>query len=1806
MAGAESQAGFYYQNIVAAGYALDLVVFGSRLLSITLENPERARHIDDIIAEYVDQTAYVQVKWSQDDSSAFTLHNLVTTEDDALPLLAKLARGFRDIDHGSGWKEIVLLSTRRPGTNRQPAKGYDRSLTEFLSDFHAPYIARPAIAHLRDAEKYNEYRQILDRLLSASGLSDLDELSRFLKCLRFRLAQPDCETESERVRLRLAHFGIEETQFGTLLDEVVKWSITCQTVRRDDVLRALGLLDRFIDRLSHRFPVDRQFWVPTPGLFAALDTSIKSLQNGFLLLEGEPGIGKSTALSEYLASRSDVRFGYYCFVPGERALGNERLGDEAFVHSICIGLRNAFPGIDFPRPYAPPSLRLMNEWLIYLSSQGQRVVFVVDGVDHVDCKARQSLVAHPLTSVLDGELPPNVIIVLSSRYHEALSSRLQEHIRSDPRRRIQIPVFGREQVHCFFELRGVVLGDGILDAVVRVSGGVPIYLEYLAEVFQNLNDFEQKRYLDTAPVLRDQKIDVYHQHLWENCRGDEKLAYLLAIVSLRDEFTTPETLRELLRTLGTSATLAWVHEAIKRLQHVLRISDAKSVAIRHSSLSDFVLEKTAHLRAEINHALSSWYAEHPETDDAWRHRFRHLYELGNYRDVLKACDDEWLTRAWAAHRPVLEIHRSLHIAWSAATAERDLIEFIRIALLKQRLALTAHNLELREVSMTRFLLDIGRSDEAMRQVWDGERCVCTPIAFAEFCLHHIGMTGRVPPKHIIKAGLGDGPGRVSSEATLTWYKARSYLSNPSELMIDIADIRWTKNESHRHVRKPVREDESQRLALQLQLAVVRELAGFGNLVALERIRDCEELPETVRVSGRAAAGLALVKAGEKEIGLAEIEACDFSALPEEWRSWLTLELAVHGTEIRRPNGFSSPPQLPTSLLDSQGNGPNEEVLILYGRLRAFFLLDDAGYPWLEAASTGLVEPTRTLVHAIGRLARCWVSGVRHAHSANWLRTELEQVARALDPPPQLFGVMGGSGDLARHRYRSMAHQLFDELWSCATDYLESDHQESLARWWVRDDDGGRALRNPEATRSLAVAIHSRLHARGDAVVREVLKGAERDARTDEETSVIVSELLECAAAWGRCGFRDEAQRIWCELLDIGCGLHWRKDYQLSEILPVLRLAHEQDPGSTIERVSEQLSLAHQLKGVARFRTIAITTQELIEFVAEFDPVLSLRMIEREEDLIYRTGALHGVALTLMKLGTVDTRLILALVATMDRWDNLNAFDEYTNPAMFAVFSEALTRGELETARRSYDLARHLLLVEKEMPAELGRWAAAWAQIGVAPTDVLEDLSLFGSIRGKTAGAHPSSMERSDDELAWDSELGGLTVTSPDELERLLDRLISEAVRRDRTRELDRAREHWSTAIRAGIRHDWSEADEQVLSRCFDVFAEAALAISSEATAREAAHGAVQGLLGALSLGFGTSLDRAVLEELLDVDGWVLEFVRSGGTPYALERRIGEHLTRWIAGAPFHQADQWLDLCQRRFHWDTRATGLVAIAERIASTASDRAVEHLIEAWKCTSETFHGDVNLSRQICSRLLELDRERGRELLFDSFSVQYRQYPDTLIYKLGNLLDYVSVFPGFDAVRLYNVWEGYNRCLAAGLSWKPVDLSWLARSVTGDFEIACLRYLLGLFDYPEVDVRQLALEELFRLVQERPHLTDSILKLWGSLGDGQKEHVATLFYSLALALPESATLWGFRLADLARTEEHYNLRATISETIEFLASRRIAIDMETLEGARALKRQPSIVLARQRPFVPGPRIDVRYPPYRVQSRRCQRLCGL
>lgn len=1794
MAGADAQAGFYYQNIVAADYALDLIEFGSRFRSITLENPARAKHIDDVIIDHASGSTFVQVKWAKDETSSLTLHNMTTADGESLCLLAKLARGYREIVNEQGTKEIILLSTRRAGTNKQPASGFDKSLEEFISELHQPWI-NSADASIRDLAQFAEYESVLTNLHNASGLKTEEEFAAFLKCLRFKLARPDRNTMADRVRSRLARLGIEQRYYAELLDDVVQWSIETTQVVAENVRTVLGVNDRFVDRVSHSFPVDRTVFVDTPDLFEQLESSIQELDSGFILVEGEPGSGKSTALTVYLDDHPDVRFGYYCFVPGDTGLANERLGDDAFVRSLCIGLRNSFPDIDFPRPYAPHTIQLLNEWLHALSAAGRRTVFVVDGLDHVDRRTRQSLVVQPLTTVLAADqLPDGVLIVLSSRYSGALPQPILDHVRRDSRRQISVPRFGPSQVREFLQVRGIELSDELLDATTVRSGGVPIYLEYLADQLGELSSYEQERYLQDVPSLRDQKIDAYHAHLWELCEKDDSLVYLLAILAERDEFATPESLRELLSLLNVPITLHGVHNGIRQIRHVLRVSDSNSVAIRHSSLREFILERTSELQGEITGAIVAWYEAHSDSDEAWRNQLRHLYAMGEFSRVTATCSHDWIFRAWEQHRPTHEIQNNLDIAWRAAGTSRDLLEFVRIGLMKQQVAVTKQNLDLSDLSVARFLLASGQLEKALRRVWDGERRRCSAVDFASFYLEHLATTGRAPARYIVRAALGDeAPIGAGRDELMIWYRAFSVtLDDPTPAIHQVDDLRWRASESHGYVTNPMDEDQSKLINVDIQLAMIREIVVHGQFEVLEQLSTNTEVSPEVQVAAFAGLHLRLAKTGDQTASEA-LNGFDVSLLPEEYQRWVVLDAATGGYGL--PSGEGEPPQLPASFFHGSSLELSRSLFGVYDALRCFFLRDENGFPWLEAMVTSLSEPFKAIVLSMGSLAMLWVRYIQNSEDERADLSRLKEIALELDLPRSAFGSFGYPNDSAEHAYRRRADEFYANVWSCAAAVLTAQELTQLAAWWAGESGGALAVRYSEATLNLATTLTTRVAGTpGQSVeARQLIEIAERARRDDEETSTIGPALFECASVWARCGFVSEAHRIWCELFDLSCGVDWRKDYQFNEILTSLSLAHEQDPDGTLDRLAEQLTLAHQLMGTARNKTVEVAIEGLIEFIAEIMPALSLRGLVQEEPLIYRERALRRILSVLRDDDRIECGLLVSLAGTMGRWENYTDFDEQTNPMMFDLFSAALTNGDFASSGVAYDIWRHVLLVEKQMPEELGRWAAYWMSIGgEVPERVRQDFIDYPLTQEPSteAGMHLLSDEEAEE---LDDAAGDIS-----DLETVLRARLDVATRRARVRELDRFRLGWRDALGRSAKREWSEDDILVLDQCFNEFAKESLALEGETKAarREDLKHKLERLIENATtkvLQAGTDdnpPNLSVFFAHFDFTKWADAYLLVGDAAHLLQRELKEHVQQWIESAPYLQLGEWEDFCRRHADGEVQAAAFIKIAARYAKEDRDRAVELLVEAWRGISDFFHMHSRLSKPLCGLLLQLDVDRGTELLFESFQQQYKKYPESIVYYLDVLLEFKEHLEPFDQKQLYNIWASHNRRLAAGLSEKAADITWL-HIPPESFQEACLSYLMELLRYPEVDVRFLAADQLLRLMAERHVLVGQVLDSWPDLDDGQKELLATALFSLGMSEPASASTWTGTLVELTKVEAHRNLRVTVAQAVLSAAQHGADLDAAVLNDAVRLMAAPDIILPRPSALLRGTAVGI--PPY-------------
>ncbi|MCK9384150.1 MAG: hypothetical protein M0Q15_05945 [Nevskia sp.] len=1325
-------------------------------------------------------------------------------------------------------------------------------------------------------------------------------------------------------------------------------------------------------------------------------------------------------------------------------------------------------------------------------------------------------------------------------------------------------------------MRDVHVEHDLIEDVERISCGVPIYLEYLANILNGQTKFDQKKYLSTLPTLRDDKIDRYHEHLWELCSKDDVSVYILAFLALRQEFTSPAILVELLKLAGVTATTLSVHNSLAALRHVLRISDAKSVAIRHSSLEEYVSERTSSLRDDLNKAIVTWYTENPGTDEAWRHYFRHLRQLGETQELLRSCNDEWVNKAWAHYRPMAEIQRNLDIAWEAASSEHDFVEFIRIGLLKQRVALATQNLGDSEEHIAEVILDIGRSGEALRRVWDGERPECGRHDFAKFSLHYVASTGHSLPEHILRTGLGEEFSGSPAEFR-TWLMARSYVADPVDLVISIEDTDWAgdSNDDDNSLLEGARGPK-----LDIQLAVIQQLAESRRLSALQNISGNTAIRPLIRQSANLASSC-LYRAADHNFDIStQVQASDFNKLPRYFQRWAVLKLA----SIPAPDATAAlpiaKPRLPAQFLNEQGNELNPALFILFDELRALCFLDDLALPWIEAHIGSLDGPLPILIRCLGRVARLWAAFRKQSNVSSWALRELKEVAFALDLQSSQFESLGSRDELAKLYYKRHTTKFFEPVWRVAAMILDAEDLSGLGTWWLALEGGLKARRHPGATRRFAAIAHQKLAPYHSGVTHQILVQAEQNARADEETSELAAELLACARAWGQSGFQDEAQRLWQELLIVACGLGWRKDYQFNSIIDPLQLASAADPEHIVDRLQEQLELIHQLIGTAQGKTTAVAIEGLTEWLTPLNHSLALRMIEKEEDYIYRERALRDLIRALIDTGHADLRLLLSLVATMSKWRDYTDFDEQTRPALFEVYEAAIKQADYDVAQSTYDFARHVLLVEKEQPGEVGRWAHYWTEHGNAPASVIADLSLIVPPKDKEqSGIHETIGEETDLSMAQKADVDAFAGAGPEAIDALLDALSMKSAVRERLRQLRSVHSDWLHTLAKLAKLRLSEDLTSDFDKSFEHLGEeleSALE-SNDGAIRTKIKEYVAAFIGHVLKKASGHVDFPEFDRTCDLDGWLDSYLGSTSM-YEVRRFVEDNIGDWIAQAAVDSLESWTTFC--RLHGArAQQIGLHAVAQRLQGADSSKAISLLGEAWKCYSEFFYED-EMSSSICACLLKLDAKKGADLMYASFRHQFQRYPGSIVYRLPKLLEFSSFLKPFDAVHLYDVWAAYNRQLALGLATKQIDLSWLREPIEEDFQRTVVQYLLRLLSYPVVDVRLLAQDELFRLSTERVDVEQLVFDMWPALKDGEREYVGALMFAHVLSDTAYAKRRANALLLLGNSSSHHGIRATISDAIVSASRGPGVVDQLVVDQAEALRRAPSVIIPRIQPI--------------------------
>ena len=931
-------------------------------------------------------------------------------------------------------------------------------------------------------------------------------------------------------------------------------------------------------------------------------------------------------------------------------------------------------------------------------------------------------------------------------------------------------------------------------------------------------------------------------------------------------------------------------------------------------------------------------------------------------------------------------------------------------------------------------------------------------------------------------------------------------------------------------------------------------------------------PEIVAFA-HAAYVLVLARIGELEESKRSYPTINFTAIPEPQLKFALLELADRGVWDRENFIEGNAPPLPKAFVEESNFQRIEpDFFHLYDRFRFHFLGNKEAKAWLGTVITGLPEPTRSVTDALGKLALIWANWVRNGNKPISALSRFQEILSILDLRPELFKSVPHASHLAKSLYEQESPRLFAHVWTVANQALADADLFALGQWWQTSENGLRAARNAAATRGFSVALSDHLKSSSEQIVHRLLTIAEKSSREDKETSVLVSEILSTARAWGRCGFSAEAARLWRELLDLGCGIGWRKDYQFNEILAPLALAHEKNPAATRQRIADQLTLAHRLEGAARSKTAQVAIEDLIAFSSQISFGLSMKMLRHEDNSIYRERAILSLVEEYAKSTDTPLHWLWALVSSMALWDNYGEYNDYTRPAREIIFTAAIQRKDFVVAELIYRDAKSVFLIEKESPEQLAKWAKLWIDAGNPPDQVISDFRTFSIVQpsDRTTDVRSDRLFSPSPNVFNEAAVKGMPA-----LNLLLDQQANEQVLDTCRREIQRVFPEWVEVVSKDIGRDLTEDEKFNLDRILDQQLQKLQSgeLSSRIDTKDALRSLIEETYKAIAGQLGQPSVAKNLAASFDITGWLERLPVSFG-PRAPHQNVLEKLVpNWITTASVNELDAWIDFCRARLTDMCRANGLLVIAKRVRGFDAERAKNLLLEAWQSDSSLFFEYRALSDDIVSELFSLDPHSGRDLLLKAFMLQHQRFPQMIVLRLDRVLKFAHQFSGVDFDEVYTLWADYNRDLTSGLPYDPMNMNWFTDVTEASLRQEILNYLIWLLEYPVVDIRLLSLRALYRLIKCGDLRTDTLLGEWKRLAFGQKELIALLLFSVGLSNVEQDSKWPELLVALVSQEPHFNLRRTTSEAVIATINSRAALAPAFQNQVKNLTASPKFI---------------------------------
>lgn len=1790
MEGSASQAGFYYQNNVAALKIIDCLFFNTDITHIRLENYDKGHHIDDIIVYRNNKIEYNQVKWTDDGENSYTLYNLLTAQSSKKSIFRQLAEGYSSVKQNSTDFSITLFTTKRESSQKRPSEGLNHSLTEIRTNIFEPL--KQAMVRYDSLPNYATYQGTIEAIRTECSL-DEDSFNDFIKKLEFSFSQEPINQIQNAIKFKFGRLGIEENLLEKLLDGVVNWSITGEQITKDLVLKQLGIADRFEDKLSHHFKVvDEQFYIPNNDLLTKLKTALTELNGGYIFIEGLPGIGKSTALTKFKETNPEITLAYYCFIPDARNdFGELRHKSNYFLKSLCIAIENHFPDVDLPNKYSDKFEEKLTSYIDKLGTLKKKIIFIIDGLDHVHRDT--SLNENSLLNQIKGNLPDGIFFVLSSQYKAVLSSSVALQIESESKRHIVVTKFNQQEIKQYLSNKGIDATD-FLDQVERVSGGIPLYLHYISELLLKTEKRDYNDVLDNLPNLIDGKINYYHEYLFQKINSDEFAKWVLAVFAYRKENSTAEIISEILKLAGVNKSTAEVSDVINNFSHLLRQTNGRTYSIFHNSFREFVLSKTESLKENFNKALVLYYEQTPFTDEAYRNYFKHLNEIGDYKKIIESTTLEWMKSAWRNFRTLEETKNNLEIALNACVEAIYLSGFIRIAFLKSQFSRLSWNLENSDIDFPTLLLNAGETANSLRSVWDGDFVLTNKEFFCYYLGKYYSKTGTLLPHSVIEQGFSKTLKESNSDNLTTLMKAEALVfGEVKEIFEEIDTIKWVKSDKHRadYHKENFSEEENAKTNFKIKSKIIDHLFEFKKYDELLNLSKAFEADIKLLTKIKIAL-IKLLLPSDKTSASKLIGEIDFTIIPDKPYFKLISYCCDYLTneEIIQlfPKRDIIQPILYEKVVNHEGMhyAIHKDIINLFEELKPIWVFKPETVNTLLLRVSSLPSPAKNIYNSVFYLSELWNKS-RTLNLTNDAKINLaKQALKELYMPRKKEYRTTNEGlfdhDSDPYFITNSIKNLFNSIFIFSAKLFSKENFEELINYWFSLEESEDGYRHYTVSLEIAEIINESQHKSLTKQTYKLIQHSEKIARQEEETVTLTAYIGEIAETYGICGFNEDFKRNYNQLFELAFGVAHRKDYQASYIVSPLRLLHKTDPNNTLKRLSEVLQVQNRLGDAGNGRMLHICLSEIIEFTAAYFPELAFTLLEKEDKNLGREEAIYIVFEPLIKEATKENLpLFFSIIKTLPRWNKGGTRDNFFLTLSLLSLKRAIQLQDDSFISELLKVVKHNTEVELEDIAELEKFSEAFLEAG-------NDYNKYFLPEPKKKEEEGVKNKK----LPQDEKFV-IKFTAPNRtrLIELFEKdysafdnfiqsqyqicLINKRIQTFRN-EYHRSKSTFETFFKS-LPNDVqlsSEKNLRYVIRNYINLKNKVIDFNPNSFLKSAE----------LELFFDEFIEttnslfpndalKNFVENEFEKDKWIeniLQFINEH-RDFVFSIVIPEEDVFYIVdNISILHSENLIAFIEKWLSGKSKSIALLKVTNRLVTLNKQKAKEILFAVAEDESDNllfprWDDSEKLGFDIIETFIKSDSEFGKKFLLRSYVAQKGRYGDELIATLDKLLKYQEYFDDKKVPKIfYECNLQYNKELAQGLPEKESDYEFILNHKEElNFSECVVKYLVGMFNYPVVKVRELTLQSVFDLMNEQPELLENLFKYGIESGTAnQIEHSLIVLNSISLSNP--SLLLPFKKELFAITNKnHFNILESSKELLlrlncfknDFLSNEELAI---------------------------------------------------